>query len=181
MLVNATIPYIYYVSYVMALIIETGAGIAGANTYVSDAEYVAYAASLGKTIGVDAPTREIELVGATYYLDSFRDKYQGWKTVNTNSLQFPRSNVYIDNYIVADNAIPVELERAQMEAAIFSITTPLFNDSANQNIKIEQLAQTGKIEYFSGGSLSINMMSTVQAYLKPLLAGGYGLGVARRI
>lgn len=164
----------------MALVIETGAGIAGANTYVSDAEYTTYAASLGKTVGADATAREIELIGSTYYLETLRDKYQGYKTDNSNTLQFPRVDVCIDGYTIDSDFIPVELKRAQMEAAIFSVSNPLFIDTTNQNIKSEQLDRTGKIEYFSGGSFTSNIMATVNAYLKPLFKASYGFGSVRR-
>ena len=98
----------------MTLIIETGAKVAGSNTYVSDAEYVAYAAARGKSIGVDATAREIELIKSMDYIEGHRSEFKGIKVAFDQSLQWPRTGVYIDNYQIDSDVIPQELKNAQM-------------------------------------------------------------------
>ena len=170
----------YYLVCLMALIVEDGTGVAGANSYNTDAEYVAYALATGKTIGVDETARDIEQINGTAYLETLRDKYQGTKTLNTYSLQFPRDNVYIDGYIVANDIIHPDFKKAQLEAAIFTVTSSLQNNSSINNVKSQELANTGKIEYFEGGTYTIANTGTLDALLKPFLKGGFGLGVAKR-
>ena len=103
-----------------------------ANTYVTDAEYVAYAASRGLTIGADETAREQELISASDFLEKFREKYQGVKTAQANSLQWPRRGVSIDCFAIASNVIPQELKRAQMEAGAYSFGAQLTTNTAQQ-------------------------------------------------
>lgn len=164
----------------MALIVEDGTGVAGANSYNTDAEYVAYALATGQAIGADETARDIEQINGTAYVETLRDKYQGTKTLNANSLQFPRNGVYVDDYLVANDVIHPDFKKAQLEAAIFESTNSIQNNSSVNNIKSQELANTGKIEYFEGGTYTISNTGTLDALLKPFLKGGFGLGVAKR-
>ena len=67
-----------------------------------------------------------------------------------------------------------------MEAAIFSVTTPLFNNTSAKDLKSQQLDRTGKQEFFQGGSVAINYMSSVDALLNPLMKDSCGFGVVNR-
>ena len=152
----------------MTLIIETGAQIAGSNTYVSDTEYVAYAAARGKTIGSDAAAREIELIKSMDFIESHRDQFKGCKVAFDQSLQWPRNSVWIDGYPVDFDAIPDELKNAQMESAIAINSFELLNTGKTQNVKKERLGQL-EVEYFDGGSWEDSRADTVDVYLNVLL------------
>ncbi len=64
----------------MALEVEDGTGKADANSYVSVAEYRAYAQARGVSLPVDDAQVEAQLTQAMDYVESFRAKYQGRKT-----------------------------------------------------------------------------------------------------
>lgn len=151
----------------MALIVEDGTGIANANTYVTDAEYVAYAASRGLTIGADETARERELISATDFLEKFRAQYQGVKTVQTNPLQWPRRGAAIDCFAIANNVIPEELKRAQMEAGAYSFGAQLTTNTAQQNVQREKLA-TLEVTYFYNGSAGDGALDRINQWLQPL-------------
>lgn len=152
----------------MALIIEDGTGVDNSNTYVDDTEYVAYASSRGLTIGGDATAREQELIMSVDFLESFRAKLKGVKSDGTNSLQYPRIGVYIDNVLNASDNIPTELKRAQMEAAAYQSASQLTSNTVDKNIQSEKLSGL-EVSYFYGGKSGSQELDRINVWLKPLL------------
>lgn len=155
----------------MALVKEDGTQVTGANTYVDDAEYVAYAASKGLSIGVDAPTREIELLVAMDFIDSHRKTFKGVKISGEQALQWPRSAVWIDSFPVDADEIPVELQNAQMEAAVAGAAgiAPLRTENT-QNLQREKV-DVIEVAYHNGGSWQSVRLDRVNVFLKALLRG----------
>jgi hypothetical protein len=80
----------------MTLTVENGTGVTGANSYVSVADYIAYALLYGKVIA--SGPAEIELRKAWDYMQGL--KYKGTKTfpTTTNDAMFPRDNIYIADH-----------------------------------------------------------------------------------
>ena len=152
----------------MTLIIEDGSQVTNSNTYVDDAEYVAYAAARGKTIGLDATAREVELILSMDYIESFRDQFKGDKTAFDQALQWPRHSVYIDGFPIDFDSIPQELKDAQMEAGIVNNSTTLLKTGTNQNIQSEKLADM-EVSYFSGGSWESVQTDSIDVKLNVLL------------
>jgi hypothetical protein len=163
----------------MALTKEDGTGVANANTYVDDAEYVAFAAARGRTIGVDAPTREKELILAMDFVESHRTRFQGIKILSTQALQYPRTPVYIDSYLFPSNEIPVELKNSQMEAAAIVNSESLLKTGSTNNVQSEKV-DVIQVTYFNGGSWDVVRMDTVNIFLRPLLNFG-SFGVNARV
>lgn len=161
----------------MALVIEDGTQVASSNTYVSDAEYVAYAAARGKTIGSDATAREIELIKSMDYLEGHRDRFKGDKVTSTQSLQWPRTGVWIDSFQIDSDSIPQELKNAQMEAAIITNATELLQQGEVKDVQSEKVDVIER-SYFNGGSWSTIRTDTVDAYLDALLKNS-GFGTVR--
>lgn len=152
----------------MALIIEDGTGVTGSNTYVDDAEYVAYASARGLTIGSDATAREQELILANDFLESMRSLFQGIKTLQANSLQFPRRGVFIDGFAILDDSIPQELKNAQMESGAYTNANDLISNTASQNVSSESINGLS-ISYFSGGKTGSGALDRISVWLQPLL------------
>ncbi len=150
------------------LIIEDGTGVSGANTYVTDVEYAAYAAARGLTIGSDAPAREIELIQSMDFLFSREKDLQGQRSVNAQENIYPRKNVFIRDIKLDKDAIPIELKNAQMEGGVASNSQKLLINATVQNVSKERLGQL-EVEYFSGGSFENIRLDRVINYLKPLL------------
>jgi len=164
----------------VAIIVEDGTIVLNANSYNSDAEYVAYAAARGITIGADAAAREIELILATDYVDNELTRMQS-KTDATQSLRYPQSVSYVNGALVASNVIPNELKRAQLEAAI-SVFKGVFNVVATaSNIKSESLVTGFKTEYFEGAQQQEAKSDNADTYLDMLspTAGGTMFSVVR--
>lgn len=97
----------------MAIIIEDGTNVAGANSYASESQLATYAASRGVTVTGAAA---ILLIQA---MDSLEDKnFVGTKANSDQPLQWPRIGVQIDGYNIASNKIPANLINSQIELAI---------------------------------------------------------------
>ena len=106
----------------MAIIVEDGTIVAGANSYVSEAELTAYASARGVTL---TGNTEALLLNAMDYIESL--SYIGTKVSSTQPLQWPRYNVVIDGYYFPNNEIPEILKSGLMQTAmaIDSGTDPL--------------------------------------------------------
>jgi hypothetical protein len=156
------------------LIIEDGTGIANSNSYVTDSEYKAYANIRGKAVGATQPEREANLILAMDYIESHRDQFKGQKTDYTQSLQWPRVAAYIDGYQVNSDYIPLELKRAQMEAALIGESTPLLKTGDTSNLASFSVDGVYSESYHQGGSWQTVRTDTIDVFLQVLLnnAGG---------
>ena len=152
----------------MTLIVEDGSQVSGSNTYVSDAEYVAYALARGKTIGASATLREIELIKAMDFIESHRRQFKGLKVAFNQSLQWPRYSVFIDGFAVDSDSIPDELKNAQMEAGIAYFSFDVLRTGTNQNVQSEKLGEL-QVSYFNGGSWATPQLETINIFLEVLL------------
>lgn len=100
------------------IIVETGAGVTDANSYVSVDDTRTYAENRGVTLPVDDDAIAAMLIKATDYLEALACKYQGQKTNCSQSLQWPRSGVVICCENFASDAIPKQLKSAQAALVI---------------------------------------------------------------
>tara|TARA_R110000772_G_scaffold9722_1_gene31773 strand:- start:5613 stop:6104 length:492 start_codon:yes stop_codon:yes gene_type:complete len=162
----------------MPLIVENGTIVTGANTYVSDAEYVAYASARGLKIGAFGGAREIELFKAMDYLESHRDQFKGTKVSRDQLLQFPRVSVFIDGFQTDSNVIPDLLKKAQMELAYQAISINLSPSGSFQNVQSQSLG-TMSVSFFNGGSYQGVQLKSVYVFLNELLSNANGNRVIR--
>jgi len=156
------------------LIIETGAIIAGANSYITATQAETLLNNVGQTFG-DIPTVTIEtnLLRACRYLESFRARYQGTKTDPTQALQWPRTNVKIDGYAIDNDVIPEDLKLAQaLSALVENDGTTLQETNNGQTILSESIAGAISVTYANNGaSGNVNNYPMVETYLSALLKG----------
>ena len=98
----------------MALVIEDGSLVTGANSYVTVATAQEYADGLE----IDVSISEGHVRQAMLYLEALRSDYQGAKVSDSQTTQFPRYGVYIDTYAIDSDVIPQCLIDAQCQLAI---------------------------------------------------------------
>ncbi|MGY2258120.1 DnaT-like ssDNA-binding protein [Pseudomonas sp. SDO55104_S430] len=99
----------------MALVIETGAIVPGAESFASAAELVAYAANFGRVIPADTTAQEALLRRAALEMDA-----KPWKgrTVNRDqALAWPRMNVCRNGFTLPSDSIPAQIKAGQMALA----------------------------------------------------------------
>jgi hypothetical protein len=138
----------------MAMIVETGAGVANANSYTTVAFIQAYFDDRGGNAAWDALASDTErehiLIKATDYIEKrFSEKWIGDKNDNTNELSWPRHNVYDKHFrlLYSNTEIPPELQKAVGEYAVRAITAALIADPATQGLEVEEVEKKiGPIE-----------------------------------
>lgn len=97
----------------MAITVENGSIVSGANSYVTEAELTAYATARGVTLTTGT---EQLLIQAMDYLEG--KNFIGDKNNIDQPLQWPRLNVLVDGFFISSDAIPQSLKDGQMEIAI---------------------------------------------------------------
>lgn len=147
----------------MTMIVETGTGVAGANSYTTVAFAQAYFDDRGGNAAWDAlagdTDKEYILIKATDYIEKrFSEKWIGDKNDNTNELSWPRHNVYDRHHrlLYTNTEIPPELQKAVAEYAVRAITAALIPDPSTQGLEVEEVEKKiGPIEkrekYMKGG------------------------------
>ena len=96
----------------MTLIVEDGSIVSGADSYVSVAEYEAWATA--RNIEFDSSLVESQIVRAMDYIETLR--FIGQKSTKAQTLQWPRVGVVVDGYELDYNEMPIQLKRAVFES-----------------------------------------------------------------
>jgi hypothetical protein len=106
----------------MTIIVEDGTGVTGANSYVTVDEFRDYAEARG-TAAFSSTDADYDkyLILACDKLESYAKEFKGQRVATTQALQWPRYDVYLDDYLVANTTIPRELKYAQMAFALESL------------------------------------------------------------
>jgi len=106
----------------MALIIEDGTNVTGADSYATTDEFNTYWSDRGKSTAVSAATgtdKDRALRKAVDYMESnYSGRWKGVRANATQALAFPRSGlVDSDGYPIETTEIPRHLKPAQIEFA----------------------------------------------------------------
>lgn len=101
----------------MALVIEDGSGVSGADSYASRAEYISYVANYYGGTVADEDASDVFLRAAFSWM-----KGQSWKGTKTYGRSqtgaWPRTDVEdCEGTDIAVDEIPIEVKQAQMELA----------------------------------------------------------------
>jgi hypothetical protein len=104
----------------MPIIIETGDGLADAESYASVAAADARCASLGMTgwAALTEADKEIALRRATLFMATYRTRWAGRRVNQHQALDWPRYNVVVDGFIVPSTIVPAEVVNACIDLAV---------------------------------------------------------------
>lgn len=133
----------------MALIVEDGSQVTNSNSYVSRADYIAYASSVGTTIA-DAVSADYELIKAAEYIDSHENNLLGSLVSRSQSMAYPRNNLSVDGWSWDNDEIPTRLINCQLQFALdINNGEDLFNrnNNPNQLVKSERVEGAVSVEY----------------------------------
>ena len=161
----------------MALVVENGSGLSGANSYASVSEADTYASDRGLTAWTgDTAAKEAALIRATDYLEAtYREAWLGYRATQTQALSWPRTNVEVDLYPVPANTVPTAVKSATIEMAIRALTENLLADQG-QRVKREKV-DVLEVEYADGSDATVRY-PFVGRMLSPYIYGGAGEGGA---
>jgi len=140
----------------MALIIEDGTIVAGANSYVSDSQYVAWA-TLNQFTLSDATNRETAAVKAfTLIVTDYEKNFKGYRADKAQTGSFPRKLLSAWGFDVASDEIPSDIKNAQMMLMANIIDGATTNDftSKPESGQLTSMEVVGvyKESYHSSGS-----------------------------
>ena len=157
----------------MALIVEDGSIVAGANTYVTVAELDDFASARGTTLPAIESDKEILIIKAMDYVEAYRARFQGSKVEAAQPVQWPRINVEIDGFSFPSDEIPIDLKNAQLQAGLEVNSLDDLSPTQTESIKKEKV-DVLETEYFSPqeGAISSPNYPKVDAYLDALLKNG---------
>lgn len=163
----------------MALIVEDGTLVAGANSYITAEDYIDWA---GLRFGYDrstAPDSSSDFEGvilrATDYIEEL--EFKGSKVSYSQTMQWPRDGVYIDGYSVGSAEIPAQLKTAIFEAAYAEESGSSALAATPRQTKREKVGDL-EVEYTDGSTTSSTSKAITRS-IKKLLKGGGGLRVVR--
>lgn len=149
----------------MAIIVEDGSIVDGANSYVTEAELVAYASARGITL---VGNTEQLLIIAMDYIESL--DYKGIKRKEEQPLQWPRFDVVVDGYYLDIDEIPKLLKEGLMETAI---ATDAGNDPAQDVPRETRKEKVGPLEVeYATGSSALTIVRRINNKLYKLLKSG---------
>lgn len=100
----------------MALVIEDGSVVSGANSYITLAEFKAWADSRDISYNADDNVVEAQILRAMDYFE--RLFFIGNKANENQPLQWPRTEALIDGYYADATEIPKEVKTALYEATV---------------------------------------------------------------
>lgn len=168
----------------MALIVEDGSGILGADSYSTLEEARAYALSRGLVLPELDTLAEVQLRVAFDYIESLGSRYTGQRTLAAQITQWPRKYVYIDCAELDPAIVPLAVKQAQVHlAAAIQSGVNLFAVSDGSAAIVREKVGEIETEYkVSAGSSSATYARVIAAdrLLSPLLRdGGMSVTVQR--
>lgn len=163
----------------MALVIEDGTLVAGANSLVSRAEIIAYAAARGVTIA-DEDASDVLAIKAMDYLWTLC--YKGDPVDEAQTTPFPRMGLVdgdtADDYV---HTIPAGMKNAQLQLALDAANGVSLTASASPDAELKR-SKVGPIEeeFFAPGSATLDgspPLTVANAWLAPFLCNGGGFSL----
>lgn len=156
----------------MALIVETGAIVSGADSYIGLTDARNLAATFGWSLPVDDTAAEVALRNGARYVGLFEPEMKGSRVSVNQTLSYPRQGVSIFGFDVPDNSIPSPLILAQVAAAV-EIGAGLDPRASTDGrvVASEQVTGAVTVSYFNNGNTgaTVRITKAIDA-LKPLLS-----------
>lgn len=113
----------------MAFTLEDGTGLAGANAYISAAEFDAYWTDRGfDTSALSTAQKQVAIIKATDYIENrYRTRFKGSREFELQALSFPRVRLYDEDGRKVEG-LPTKLKQATAEYAKRALTAELAPD-----------------------------------------------------
>lgn len=116
----------------MALTVEDGTGLVGADAYISVANADTYflASANATWAAATVPAKEVAIVKATRYMEKrFGTKWKGLIASSEQALGWPRRYVYDERGTELVDQVPVQIARACAEYAVQALINPLIPET----------------------------------------------------
>ena len=137
----------------MALVVESGVGLADADSFISLEDARSFAAKFGITLPANDTAAEVALRQGCQYVELQQKCFSGSRLTTTQALSWPRTgatNVYSFDY--ADGYMPKQLGFAQVYAAAeYAAGTDVRATDDGKVIASEQVTGAVAVSYFDNG------------------------------
>ena len=156
----------------MSLIIETGAIVPNADSFISYEDALDEAALLGLPMSCTQGEVEQELRSAyRWIIAEYEQLFQGSRVSKEQTGSFPRNDVYVFGFSIDNDEIPTDLIYAQIAAASdMSTGGNPYQATDGKEVQSEAVSSL-KTSYFqSGNDGSETTLTQAYKYIKPLLS-----------
>lgn len=167
----------------MALIVETGSNVVGAESYLSVSDADTYHANRGNAAWAALTTTETEqaLRKATDYMQTYRKRWKGYRSYATQPLDWPRRTILIDDSVLNSwipyDSIPTEIKNACAELALRAAAGELAPD-LERAVASETVGPISTT--YVQGAPQYTQYRAIDMMLRPLLKnGGNGVSLVR--
>lgn len=187
----------------MAIVIEDGSGLSTAEAYISVADADAYHEARGNTawteLSGDVLKEQALRKAADFMVQRYRTKWKGVRTKSTQALDWPRSGVVteqvldasvvvptvadVDSHIIPSNVVPVDIQRANAELALRSISADLNPDLSRADDVKKEKVDVIEVEYKDSARTGTTFKAVDDAlgvYLKSGVGGTSQIGMTVR-
>jgi hypothetical protein len=155
----------------MSLIVENGSIVENANSFVTRADYIAYALTFGVVVANTTAT-DVQLVQAGQYIASFEGRLKGSLVERDQPMPYPRKELTLEGFEYADNEIPRIVILAQMQLAIdLQAGIDIYNPPQSESVAVKREKVDGavEVEYAVKESAKLSRRSTSTALVAALL------------
>lgn len=164
----------------MALIVEDGTIVAGAESYISVTDADAYFLARSNATWAAIATTELKeaaLRKATdYMVGRYGLRWKGDRVSELQELDWPREAAYANGFLIDSDTVPVAVQRACAELAVRASADDLQPDAGPQ-VKQETVGPIS-VTYMDGARQS-DAYKAVDAMLSAYLKAGGSIPVAR--
>ena len=168
----------------MGFVVETGAGLSTATSYVSVAEALAYHADRGNTAWAAGSTAatQVALMRATQAVDAKGlRRFVGTKLLETQALAWPREDgIDAEGYELASDAVPIAVKNATCEGALMELASAgVLQPTLDRGGMVTRERVEGAIDIsYANGAPQGTVYTAYLNALSPVLRSG-GIAVER--
>lgn len=157
----------------MSLIVENGSIVTGANTFVTRAQMIAYAAAGGVTLP-NTDVTDALLVRAARYISSLEPRLKGRRVERGQPLAYPRKDLVLMDEPYEDDEIPDLVMEAQMTVALdLNANIDPFNPASSLPVVEETVQGAVTVRYAApSGVANRTQQTAARALLRILMKGG---------
>ena len=157
----------------MALVVETGNIVPGADSYISLSDARALAAKYGYVLPADDTEAEAALRNGAMYVGLQEPAMCGRRVSASQSLSFPRTGISLYGFPVANKVIPDQVKLAQLIAGVeYGNGADVRASSDGRITTMERVEGAVTVQYADNGNTgaTITITAAMDA-LRPLLCG----------
>src|SRR6478736_478603 len=167
----------------MALVVEDGSIVSGADSYIGLSDARMLAAKYGYALPADDTEAEAALRNGAMYVGLQKPAMCGRRVSAAQSLSFPRTGISLYGFPIANNVIPDQVKLAQLIAGVeYGNGADVRASSDGRVTTMERVEGAVTVQYADNGmtGATITITAAMDA-LKPLICGGGNNGFQFRV